>query len=45
MTVNFQEFIEIMCYEDFYEKELVLDIFRIKDNPEKLDNFKKMLFG
>lgn len=42
---SFQEFLEISQKPDFRNKELQRIIFEILNNPEKLEEFRKEIFG
>ena len=42
-SVNFEEFLKITADEKFWGTEIANDIFRIKENREKLEEFRKKL--
>jgi len=44
LKVNFDEFIDIVCSEQFWGKEIALDIFRMKEK-NTLNEFKRTVFG
>ncbi len=45
LWVSFEEFLEIIDTENFWGKEFSDHILRIKQNPEKLQMFRKKLFS
>ncbi|MFH1769151.1 MAG: NUDIX domain-containing protein [Parcubacteria group bacterium] len=43
--VGFDEFVNIASSEDFWGKEFSSDINRMKQEPKKLEEFRKLIFG
>lgn len=41
---GFTDFVETVSREDFWGREISNDIFRMKQDPEKLENFRKLIF-
>lgn len=44
-SVSFDEFVHIVTGDNFWGKDLTLNLFRIKEKDKSLQQFKKKLFG
>lgn len=43
--VSFGEFIEILTSQDYIDRQVSEEMFRLKQDPEKLEEFRKRLFA
>lgn len=44
MECTFDEFIKIVESDKYWGNELVLDVLKMKQDPQKLEEFKKRIF-
>ena len=45
LWVSFEEFLEIVEHQNFWGKEFADHLFRLKQDPEKIEAFRKKLFS